>query len=188
MEKLIIIGTGMNARHAWDFIKFYDLFEVVGFAVDEEYRIESTYLGLPVFSINELPNVVDENTKLFVAVFWNKLNADRRFLYERLKKMGYRFANLISPSAIVHGSLDGDNCWLHDYVIVNTDAHIGNDVMIMARAFVGQDSIVEDHCFVGAGSLIATCHIGEQSFVGVSATLFDGVKIGKNVWLEQHVP
>jgi sugar O-acyltransferase (sialic acid O-acetyltransferase NeuD family) len=179
-KKLIIVGTGVNARHVYCFIKDYDLFDVLGFAVDKEYKTSDEYLGLPVYEINELRQKFDmENTLLFIAIFWNRLNADRRSVYERLKADGYKFANVISPNAIIHGAIVGDNCWIHDNVIINSDAVVKSDVMIMANAFIGQDSLIENHCFCGARCLVAAAHIGEQTFLGLSSTVFDGVKIGK---------
>lgn len=179
-EKLVIVGTSVNARHLYDFVKFYDLFDVIGFAVDRKYKTDDEFLGLPVYEIEELDKHIDkEEVLLFVAVFWNRLNADRKNLYERLKKQGYKFANVISPRAIIRGEVVGDNCWIHDNVIINTDAVVKNDVLIMANAFIGQDSVIEDHCFCGARSLVAAAHIGEQTFLGLSSTIFDDVKIGK---------
>ena len=34
LKKLIIVGTGTNAKHVFKLVKFYDLFDVIGFAVD----------------------------------------------------------------------------------------------------------------------------------------------------------
>lgn len=32
MQKLIIIGTGATAKRIYEFVKFYGLYEVIGFA------------------------------------------------------------------------------------------------------------------------------------------------------------
>ena len=37
LKKLIIVGTGTNAKHVYKLVKFYDLFDVIGFAVDLSY-------------------------------------------------------------------------------------------------------------------------------------------------------
>lgn len=180
-EKLIIIGTSTTARHVYDFVKGYNLYEIIGFVVDEKYKDADTFCDLPVFSIEELDTVINkEEVKLFVAVLWNRVNADRRRLYERLKKEGYHFANLISPSAVIRGNLLGDNCWIHDYVIIQSEASVGDNCLLMAFTLVGDFSVIGSHCFTGTKSTIAgKCEIGEQTFVGINCTVFDNTKVGK---------
>lgn len=117
---------------------------------------------------------------LFVAIQWNRLNSDRRKVYEGLKQDGYHFANIISPTAIVHGQLLGDNCWIGDNAVIDFGTTIGTDCFIKYQAYVADNSSVGDHCFIGASSLIAGgCKIGEQSFVGVHSTVFDCTTVGK---------
>ena len=69
-QDLIIVGTSTNARHVFDFIQFYNLFNVRGFAVDARFKIEDTFLGLPVYELETLETKVDkEQMSLFVAIF-----------------------------------------------------------------------------------------------------------------------
>lgn len=180
-EKLIIIGTSTNARHVYDFIKSYDLFDVIGFAVDTKYITDSKFMGLPVYAIEELDDIIDKDSvKLFVALLWNRLNADRRSLYERLKNRGYKFANIISPKASLRSNIEGENCWIHDFVVIQNDVVIKNNVMIMAFALIGDHAVVGNHCFLGAKSTVAgNCKIGDQTFVGINCTIFDDTVIGK---------
>ena len=137
-EKLMIIGTGANAKHVYSLIKNYDLFEVIGFAVNREYLTNEIFEGLPVYAIEELENVIDKNeVKLFVALLWNRLNADRKKLYTELKAQGYKFANVISPRASIRGKIVGDNCWIHDFVVIQNDAVIHSNIAIMAYSLIG---------------------------------------------------
>ena len=94
--------------------------------------------------------------------------------------MGYECANLISPHANVRGVIEGDNCWIHDFVVIQNNARIQSDVAIMAFTLIGANTVVEPHCFFGARSLLGGgSSIGEQSFVGINATIFDDTKVGK---------
>ncbi len=181
MEKLIIVGLGTNARHAYEFVKMYNLYEIIGFAVNESYRTVDSFFDLPVYSLETLKQdcAVCEY-KIFIALLWNHLNADRKSLYEYCKKEGYKLANLISPHAIIRGNIVGDNCWIHDFTVIQNNACIESDVMIMAYALIGADTHVNSHCFFGARSLLGGgSTIGEQSFVGLNATVFDDTQIGK---------
>ncbi len=179
-EKLLIIGTGHNAQMAFQFVTEYDLYEVVGFAVDREYLVEDYFENHKVYAIDEIGHYFNKNEiKLFVALLWNKLNADRKELYLRLKKEGYLFANLISPHSIIHAATLGENCWVHDNVVIQRAAQIGDDVALMAFSLVGSTAIIGDHCFLGAKSTVAGgCIVGNQTFIGINATVFDDREVG----------
>ena len=181
MEKLIIIGLGTNARHVYEFVRMYNLYEVIGFAVHNRYKTVNSFYGLPVYSLETLKSDIEiGDYKVFVALLWNHLNADRKSLYDYCKKEGYDLANLISPHAVVRGKIMGDNCWVHDFVVIQNDAYIESDVALMAYTLIGADTHVGSHCFFGARSLLGGGSIiGEQSFVGLNATIFDDTQIGK---------
>ncbi len=180
-KKLIIVGLSKTANHVLEFVRMYDLYEVVGFAVNEKYKNVSTFCNLPVFS---LENVVSEygnnDFYLFIAVLWNHLNRDRKDIYCYCKSRGYKLANLISPHAQIRGEIEGDNCWIHDFVVIQNNAHIKSNVAIMAFTLIGANTIVDSHCFFGARSLLGGgSTVGEQSFIGLNATVFDDTTIGK---------
>lgn len=180
-KKLIIIGTGTNGVHVYNMIKYYDLFDVVGFAVDRKYKTQDEFFGLPVYDVENLDQYIDKSTTfVFVALLWNKLNADRRALYERLKAQGYKFANVISPKAVINSPIEADNCWINDFAVIQNDVVINNDVVIREFALVGTGSVIGSHCFLGVKSTIGgSSNIGEQSFVGINCTVFDNTSIGK---------
>ena len=181
MEKLIIVGLGPTARHVFSFVQYHQLYNLIGFAVNSSYKTDNMFCGLPVYTLENLKEEVQEDDYVvFVALMWNHLNRDRKKLYEYCKTKGYRMTNLISPLAVIRGEIQGDNCWIHDFVVIQNNTIIGSDVLLMAYAFIGGDSIVNSHCFFAARSLLAGgCTIGEQSFVGLSATVFDDTVVGK---------
>lgn len=182
MNKLMIIGISTTAELVFEFVKSYNLFDVVGFAVDREYKTKEICCGLPVYFIDEIEDVIDLNSDyIFVALFWNELNSRRKRLYERLKKDNkYKFANIVSPNAQVQGIVNGDNCWIHDYVVIQPKAIIGNDVFVMPQSLIAHHTIIADHCFCNTQSIIAnSCIIEEQTFIGVHATVFEQTHIGQ---------
>ena len=151
-KDLIIIGLGTNARHVYEFVKYYDLFNVVGFAVNESYRDSKLFYGLPVFSLERLVEEYgSEDFVVFVALLWNHLNGDRKKLYDYCQDRGYEMINLISPKAVVRGTITGNNCWVHDFVIIQNDAVLESDIAIMAYSLIGADTKVGSHCFLELG-------------------------------------
>lgn len=180
-QNLLIIGTSTTALHVYNFVNEYGLYNIIGFAVDREYIKEKTFLDLPVFAMDEIEEKIDKNNDfLFVAMLWNRLNSDRRKIYEQLKSKGFQFANIISPTAKVRGILEGENCWIHDYVIIQNEAIIGTNVAMMAFTLIGAHCEIGAHCFFGAKSTVGGgCKIGEQTFVGINTTIFDDRIVGK---------
>lgn len=181
MEKLIIVGISTTARSIYKFVTDYNLFQVMGFVVDKEYKNTDYFCGLPVFDFDQLPDDFDKQQDfLFIAMEWNRLNADRRDVYNRLKNNSFKLANIISPSAIIHGNLEGDNCWICDYVVIENDVVIKNNVFVKTKATIAHLSMIDSHCFIGANSFLAGgVHVGEQTYIGISATIFNSVNIGK---------
>ena len=176
---LCIIGTNETADRITQFVELYGLFNIVGYAVDREYITENEFKGKPVWAIENLENYIDKNRcQLYVALFWNHLNGDRRRLYERLKQEGWQFAQIISPLASIRGSV-GENCWIMDYVVVQEGAVIGDNVIVADFCFVGNGTKIDDHCFLGPRSTImGSAYVGKQTFIGINATVFDVVHIG----------
>lgn len=180
MKNLIIIGLSKTADHVFNFVKFYNLFNVVGFAVNERYKTCSKYHNLPVFSLENLEEEYGSgNFCVFVALLWNHLNRDRKELYNYCKSKNWEMVNLISPTAIIRGNILGDNCWIHDSVIIQNDAELESNISIMAQTLIGANTHICSHCFFGAKSLLGGgSFVGEQTFVGINSVIFDDTRIG----------
>ncbi len=180
MENLVIIGCSETAERILFFCEYYNLYNVIGFSSDKQYMENDTFHGYPVWPTEELHlHMNKEHDKIFVALFWNHLNGDRRRLFEKLDKLGYNFANIISPKSSVRGTV-GKNCWIMDSVTVQEYASIGDNVIVADMAFIGHKTVVGSHSFIAAKSTImGGSEIGEQSFIGVGATIFDDTNIGE---------
>lgn len=181
MENLIIIGIGANSRLAYSFVKSHNLYNIIGFAVNEEYKTTDKFEGLPVYSLEKIREEIGHsNFVCFISLLWNHLNRDRRKIYQFCKEHDIPLTNLISPLAIVRSKISGDNIWIHDYVVIQNDTILGSNIAIMQGSLIGADCKIASHCFFGAHSVFGGGSIiGEQSFVGLHATVFDDTSIGK---------
>lgn len=180
MENLIIIGLSTTARHAYSFVTYHKLFNVIGFAVNDEYKTTDSFDGLPVYSLENLKEDNLGEFSVFIAMLWNRLNGDRQRVYDYCKSHGFKLANLISPLAVLRSPLKGDNCWIHDFVVIQNNSEIDADVSIMSGSLIGANTTVGAHCFFGAQSVLGGgSSVGERSFIGIKATVFDGTIVGK---------
>lgn len=181
MRNLVIIGTSETAERVYKFVIRYNLFNILGFSVDAQYMNVDTFYGKPVWLLERLDEHINkESDLLFVAILWNRLNADRRNLYERLKAKGYNFANIVSPLASVRGNILGENCWIMDYVVIQEDVNIKENVFIADFVLVGHKSTICSHVFLAPkATILGSCHIGLQTFIGGGAFVFDDTTIGE---------
>lgn len=179
MDNLLIVGTGINARKAYEFVKMYNLFNIIGFAVNGAYYKEEVYCSLPVYRLEEVKQKLNFQFKVFVALYWNRLNKDRKTLFDFCKKERFEFANLISPNSVIYNSAKiGVNCWIQEFACINNDAIIGDNVIIMPYSLIGSKSIIEPHCFIGVKTIIGgESLVRNQTFTGFNAIILDNTII-----------
>lgn len=179
-EKLYIIGLGATAEEIRLFVEKYNLYTIGGFIVNKQYIKGNEYKGYPVFALEDLHTVINKDKdKVFVALFWNHLNEDRRKLYNQIKEEGYKFATLISPKCEYNSSKIGENCWLADNVYVKPNVIIGDNTFINAGAIVEINTVIGKHIFIATGAVVGgSCELEDQCFVGLNATVFDHTSIG----------
>ena len=181
MEKLVLVGTSSLAPQTLDFVERYQLFDVIGFTVNKAYIKEPVFLGKPVFPIEELDKHIDkDNVKLFSTVTWyNYLNRERKKIFDQLKGAGYKFANLISPHALVYTEDLGEGNWIHDFAHIGYGVHIGNDNVIRMKCMIGHDSVIGDHNFFAVNSIVGGHdYFNDCCFVGLNALIHNRVAVG----------
>lgn len=181
MEKLVLVGTSSLAAETLDFVERYQLFDVIGFTVNKAYIKEPVFLGRPVFPIEELDKYIDkEDVKLFSTVSWyNYLNRERKKIFDLLKGYGYKFANLISPHALVYTNDIGEGNWIHDFAHIGYGVHIGDDNVLWVKCFIGHYSVIGNHnCFIANAIVGGHDYFSDCCFVGLSALVHNRVVVG----------
>lgn len=181
MEKLVLVGTSSLAAQTLDFVERYQLFDVIGFTVNEAYIKEPIFLGKPVFPIEELDKHIDKNSvKLFSTVTWyNYLNRERKKIFELLKGEGYKFANLISPHALVYTEDLGEGNWIHDFAHIGYGVHIGDDNVIRMKCMIGHDSVIGNHNFFAVNSIVGGHdYFNDCCFIGLNSLIHNRVAVG----------
>lgn len=185
MRNIIIIGISDVADRFIRIIERYNLYNVLGCAVDKQYLPDSDSIFLgggqrKIWCIDELNNHIEEEDLIFIALLFNHLNEDRKNIYLRLKQQGFKFGNIISPLASVRNNDIGENCFIGDFVVVHEGAKIGNNVIIKDLTVIGAYSKIEDHVFLsGCTAIGGGCSIGKESFIGMNATIYTGNCVGE---------
>lgn len=159
-------------------------YEVVAFTVSRDYLREGgeTFCGLPIVDFEEISMLYPpEVYGMFVAIGYKNLNKDREKFYNLSKKKGYALVTYISPNATVMTSDIGDNCFIFEHNTIQPFVKIGHNVILWSGNHVGHDATIADHCFITSQVVLAgRTHVGAYSFVGINATIIDGIKVLDN--------
>lgn len=156
--------------------------QVAAVTMDPRYITESSLLGLPVVSFEDIerqrpPSEYD----LFVALSYSKVNANRRAKCEEARAKGYSLPSYVSSRATTFSTLEhGYNCFILEDNTIQPFAKIGNGVTLWSGNHIGHHSVIGDYCFITSHVVISgAVRIGEQSFMGVNSTVNDSVSIGR---------
>lgn len=164
-ERLLLVGAGGFGRVVSELARqSYDCA-----FVDDGVEIGTAICDIPVIGHTEdLQELFTEYQNLIIAI---GNNAVRERIYDMAKSIGYRFPNLISPSAYIspYAKL-GWGCVVLNNAVVQNGSTVGNGVLLNPGVEIHHD------CTVGDYDLIYT-----NSVVRTYATVGKCVRIGSNV-------
>jgi sugar O-acyltransferase (sialic acid O-acetyltransferase NeuD family) len=182
MAKVVIFGATDAALLNHFYLTHDSPHEVVAFTVDRNYVKEETLCGLPVVPFEEIESTYPPSEyKMFVAIFYGRVNRTRAEKYAQTKAKGYELISYISTKAVVWpGLVVGDNCFIGENCSIGPFVKIGNDVSISPGTVVGHDGIIKDHCFLAAHVAMLGCvTIEPYCFLGANCTIRNDVVIAR---------
>lgn len=180
MSKIVIFGVGDAGRMAHFYFAHDSEHEVVAFTVDAEYAKEPEFLGLPLVEFEKVNQMYPPASyKMFIAVGYTKMNQVRAAKYFRAKEMGYELVSYVSSHCTYLSETPaGDNCFILEDNTIQPFVRIGNNVTLWSGNHIGHDSVIEDHCFLASQVVVSgRVRIGSYCFIGVNATLRNGINI-----------
>lgn len=185
-KKLLIVGAGEFAEIAYEYFMTDSEYEIIGFAVEKQYRDKTIMYDKPVIDFETItevypPDMVD----VFVAITYTKFNTVRTRLYKQCKAWGYKCASYISSHAFVwHNVKVGENSFIFEDNTIQYYAEIGNNTILWSGNHVGHRSKIGDNCWITSHCVISGfCNIGAGCFLGVNATVCDHITIAQDVTL-----
>jgi sugar O-acyltransferase (sialic acid O-acetyltransferase NeuD family) len=185
-EKLLVIGDGAFAEVAYEYFTEDSKYEVVGFAVESEFRTKDYLFDLPVVHLDEASSrFPPKDHSAFVAITYNDLNRLRARLVEAVRELNYPLASFISSNAQVSKSVQiSEHCFIFENNVVQPQAAIKDNVIIWSGNHIGHHSTIEKNCFISSHAVISGfCHIGENSFLGVNSTIANNIKVADDNWI-----
>lgn len=182
-SKLVIVGDGEFAEIAYEYFTHDSDYDVVAFAVEEEFRQRDELFGLPVVAFEglEQSHPTAEHA-VFVAITNTQLNRVRTRLYLAAKDKGYRIATYVSSRAFVWHNVEiGENSFIFENNVLQYHVKVGANCVLWSGNHVGHRTVIHDNVFITSHAVISGyCEIGDSCFLGVNSTFGDHVSIPKD--------
>ena len=182
MNTLIIIGAGGHGKVVADAAACANYWKEIVFA-DKRYPELLNAGHWPVtHDGNDLDNLDKNTCDVIVAIGDNNI---RHKLHNELKIKGFNLVNVIHPSAQISNYAEtGIGNAIMAQVVINVDTKVGDACIINTAATVDHDCIIADGVHISPGAHLAGhVEVGQQSWIGIGATVNQSLNIGKNVIL-----
>ncbi len=110
---------------------------------------------------------------------------NRAKLFSRFKSMGFHFASIVHPSAVIARHVQfGEGYQIMAGVVIQPGVQCGDNIIINTCSSVDHDSRVGAHTHVAIGARISgAVTIGEKVHIGAGSTIIQGISIGNNCTL-----
>jgi sugar O-acyltransferase (sialic acid O-acetyltransferase NeuD family) len=188
--KLVIVGDSLFAQIAYEYFTHDSPYQVVAFAVENEYRKRDGLFGLPVVDFESLPERYDPaGHSVYVALVYTQLNRLRARLAAAAKELGYSLASYVSSQAFVWRNVEvGEHCFIFENNVVQPFVRIGANVVLWSGNHIGHHSRIRDNCFISSHVVVSgSVDVGENTFLGVNATLVNDISVGADSWIGPDV-
>lgn len=188
-KKVVIFGVQDFAELAWFYLTKDSDYEVVAFSVHRAYLPEPrTFCNLPVVAFEDVTKIFPTSEYLFFAPMSpKKMNTARAKIYQEIKAAGYGFVSYVSSKATVFENAIGENCFILEDNTVQPFTKIGNNVVLWSGNHIGHHGVIGDHVsFTSHVVMSGHCAISDFCFLGVNATLRDGIVLAEGTLVGMH--
>ena len=156
---------------------------VLGFVVDEPYKVADTFLSLPVFNWSELDKIYScDDIAMHVAIGYRSMRL-RSSAYKKAKLKGFELVNIVARSGFVADNVVmGDNNFIMPGVVIEPGVKIDSNNVVWSNATICHDSVIGSHNFIASNVTIGgEVSMGNSNFLGFSSVILQGLKIGDDV-------
>jgi len=178
---IIIIGAGGHAKVLIEALLASSV--VIAGIVDSDIALAGINIfGVPVLGGDDVVNEFQPSGVLLVNGLGSVgLPVKRQQLFERFKSMGYYFATVVHPSAVVASDvLLSEGVQVMAGTVIQPGCRIGLNTIINTRTSVDHDCKIGDHVHIAPGvTLSGDVIISSMVHVGTGATIIQGISIGK---------
>jgi sugar O-acyltransferase (sialic acid O-acetyltransferase NeuD family) len=183
MKDLLIFGASSLARLAHYYATRDMGLNVLGFVVDEQYKVTDTFLSLPVFTSSEIDKkFTHDEIVMYIAVGYRSIRL-RLSAYENAISKGFELVNIVARSSFVADDvMMGDNNFVMPGVVIEPSVKIGSNNVVWSNTTICHDTTIGSHNFFASNVTVGgEVSIGNQNFFGFSSVILQQRVIGNEV-------
>lgn len=107
---------------------------------------------------------------------------NRKKLYEKVTKDGYKLAALIHPDVHVPAtSKIGQGVIITSGVYISTNVSLEDNVLVNVHCVIGHDVLVQSNTVLSPNAALGgKCKVGANSYIGMSVPVKEGITIGSD--------
>lgn len=181
--KVIIIGAGGHTRSIIDALIRQGEYECVGL-IEKESMEYPSYMGIEVIGSDEdLKDLAQKVDYAFIGI--GKNLELREKMAKHLKGLGYEFATIVDPSAIIACDVEIDEgVFVGKKAIINAGSHVGKHSIINTGAIIEHDCLIEDFVHAAPGVILGGgVHLERKVHLGMGSIVNEGIKIHQGTFI-----
>jgi len=177
----VVIGSGGHARVLIAALKAAGTVPIACLDIDPA-RWQIQVLGITVAGGEETLASLGAPDRLFLVngVGSAAKPAARRAVWDKFSQLGYRFASVRDPRAVISEDVViDDGAQVLAGSVIQPGTRIGSDAIINTGACVDHDCLIGPHAHIAPGAVLCgDVQIGDSSHVGAGAIVRQGVRVG----------
>ena len=179
---VIVLGAGGHAKVLINALQLCTI-EILGITDPDPALIGQKVLGVSILgSDDELKKYSADKVQLVNGLGSVRLPESRCRIFDECKRMGFTFATVVHPSAIVADDARiGEGSQIMAGAVLQPGICLGVNVVINTRASLDHDCHIGSHTHIAPGvTLSGDVYVGKGAHVGTGASVIQGVRIGED--------
>ena len=182
-KPVILLGAGGHAKVLLDILLEQNI-EVLGIVEKDGADLPSDMYGIPVIGTDsDVQQYQPDKVGLVNGIGSIGPTALRQKVYEKFRRQGYCFPQVIHPGAVVSRRAElGEGVQIMAGAVVNIGTRVKENSIINTNASVDHDCLIGAHVHIAPGvTLSGGVTVGNGSHIGTGASVVQGIEIGANV-------
>lgn len=155
--------------------------------VDDGYGIGTEINDCMVIGrIVDIEKLYGQYNLLIVTIGNNRL---REKIYKDAERIGYKFPNIIHPSAYISlYATIGSGCVILNNVVIQNNAKIGNGVILNPGVEIHHDSAIGNNVLIYTNSVVRTyAKVGDRAHLGSTLTISNEVIVPNDAKIDDGI-
>ncbi len=179
---VIVLGAGGHAKVLINALQLCSI-KILGITDPDPTLTGQEVLGVPIIGTDdELKKYSAENVQLINGLGSVGLPKARRRIFEEYKKLGFVFALVIHPNAVIAADVKiGEGSQIMAGAILQPGVCLGANVIVNTGAALDHDCSIGRHSHIAPGvTLSGGVSVGNAAHVGIGASVVQGISIGES--------